>query len=136
VASRALFPLALVLLIGWACSNPANPSTPLDGQWGGDHVSLRVADTGTHFEFDCAHGDMPGALKADGRGNFSEAGTFVREHGGPIRLDEVPDAHPALYAGSVTGNSMTLSVSLTDTRQTIGSFTLARNTTGRVVKCL
>lgn len=104
--------------------------------WGGDHIALTVADAGSHLEFDCAHGDVPGAFKTDPRGNFSEAGTFVREHGGPIRLGEVPDSHPALYAGAVMGDRMTLSVSLTDTNQMVGSFTLSRGGGGRVVKCL
>lgn len=104
--------------------------------WGGDHVAMTVADTGSHLEFDCAHGDVLGTLGTDARGNFSQAGTFVREHGGPVRLGEIPDSHPALYAGAVTGDRMILEVSLTDTNQTIGSFMLSRGANGRVVKCL
>ena len=53
-----------------------------------------------------------------------------------IRVGEVPDTHPARYDGSVTGNSMTLTVRLTDTNETIGTFTLTRAGTARVFKCL
>src|SRR2546425_2074319 len=82
----ALSPLLFVSVIsGSACASPTSPSSVL-GMWGGDHVAMTVGDAGSHLEFDCAHGDVPGALKTDARGNFSEAGTFVREHGGPIRL--------------------------------------------------
>jgi hypothetical protein len=61
---------------------------------------------------------------------------FVREHGGPIRLGEVPDSHPANYAGVVRGDAMTLTVRLTDSADAIGTFSLTRGSPGRVVKCL
>jgi hypothetical protein len=87
-------------------------------------------------EFDCAHGDIPGALTLNARNEFNVTGTFVREHGGPIRVGEVPDSHPAVYAGLVTATTMTLTVRLTDTNEMIGTFTLSRGTPGRVVRCL
>jgi hypothetical protein len=130
--------LALCVASSWlACNgNPASPSTPLVGVWGGDHVSLSVTDAGSHAEFDCAHGDTPTSLAVDVRHAFRVGGTFVREHGGPILLGEVPDSHPAVYFGTVTANTMVLTVELTDTGIVIGTFTLARDTPGRVVKCL
>jgi hypothetical protein len=97
---------------------------------------LTVADTGTHVEFDCAHGDIPSPLTVNANNQFDVQGTYVREHGGPIRVGEVPDSHPAAYLGSVTGTAMTLTVRLTDTNEVIGTFTLSRGSAGRVVKCL
>ena len=125
------------LVAGLACDGSStNPSSlvPIGG-WGGDHVAMTVGDT-THLEFDCANGDIPGPLRAEARGQFAVAGTFVREHGGPIRPGEVPDSYPAIYAGSVTLTSMVLTVRLTQTNETIGTFTLIRGAAGRVVKCL
>lgn len=120
-----------------AChGDPARPSTPLVGVWGGAHVSLTVTDAGSHAEFDCAHGDMPTSLAADVRHAFSAAGIFVQEHPGPVRLGEMPDSHPAVYSGTVTANTMVLTVDVTDTGMVIGPFTLTRDTPGRVVKCL
>ena len=104
--------------------------------WGGDHVAMTVSATATHLEFDCAHGDIPAALMVDARNEFDVAGTFVREHGGPIRDGETADARPARYVGSVSGGAMALTVRLTDTNETIGTFALARGSPGRVVKCL
>jgi len=104
--------------------------------WGGDHVAMTVAATATHLEFDCAHGDIPAALMVDARNEFDVAGTFVREHGGPIRDGETADARPARYVGSVGGGAMALTVRLTDTNETVGTFALARGSPGRVVKCL
>jgi N-acyl-phosphatidylethanolamine-hydrolysing phospholipase D len=43
------------------------------------------------------HLDHP--LQVDERGRFSVAGTFVPEHGGPVRPGEVPESRPARYQG-------------------------------------
>jgi hypothetical protein len=123
---------------GWACDGPATgPSSQVPaGVWGGDHVAMTVADAATHLEFDCAHGDIPGAIRVDSRGRFQVAGAFVREHGGPIRQGEVPDSHPATYSGSVTAATMVLTIRLDDSREVMGTFTLVRGSSGRVLKCL
>jgi hypothetical protein len=116
------------------CACGGSPTVPsLEGQWGGDHVSLSVGEQSSHLELDCAHADIGGALQSV---RFTAQGTFVREHGGPVRSDEVADAHPAMFSGTVSGNSMTLTIRLTDTDESIGTFALTRGNSGRVVKCL
>ena len=115
---------------------PLNPSPVPLGIWGGDHVTMTIAATGTHVELDCAHGDFSGVLSTDARNQFSVAGTFVREHGGPVRADQAPDIRPAIFAGSLQANSMALTIRLSDTDDLIGSFSLARGAQGRIVKCL
>jgi hypothetical protein len=105
----------------------------LAGQWGGDHVSLTISDQGSHVELDCAHGDFPATLAAE---PFNLTGTFVVEHGGPIRSDEKPDSHQAVFAGTVAGDRMTLTIRLSDTGETVGTFALTRGSAGRVMKCL
>ena len=127
---------ALVLLTGCAGSRTGPSGMVLAGVWGGDHVSLTIADEGSHLEFDCAHGDIPGPLILDSHGQFTVPGVFVRERGGPIREEDPPEAHPATYAGTVTARSMQLTVRLRQTNDLIGTFTLTRGTPGRVVKCL
>jgi hypothetical protein len=130
------------LALGAVCSSlacsaaPTSASTSLVGTWGGDHVSLTVIGTGSHAEFDCAHGDTPGPFTVDARGVFNVSGTFVRERGGPIRVGDTPDSHPAMYFGSATANRMALTVQLTDTKEVIGTFALLKDAPGRVVKCL
>jgi hypothetical protein len=128
--------ILLVTLLSVACGDtPAGPSSVGTGIWGGDHVTLTVGDEASHLEFDCAHGDVPGQLSAP-HGEIAAKGTFVREHGGPIRVDESLDSHPALYSGTVSGNMMQLSIRLTDSGDVIGSFSLARGAAGRIAKCL
>ena len=134
--ARSVFVLSTVLA-SWRCSgSPADPSPALSGVWGGDHIALTVAETGTHIEFDCAHGDIPGSLTVNTQHTFDVQGTYVREHGGAIRVGEVPDSHPAAYIGSVTAPTMALTVRLTDTNEVVGTFALSQGTTGRVLKCL
>jgi hypothetical protein len=129
-------PTFVVVFLCVACGRaPTGPSPVEPGVWGGDHVTLTVGDETSHLEFDCAHGEIPGALHAN-HGEIKATGTFVREHGGPIRVDEPVDAHPAVYSGTLSASTMQLSVRLTDSGDVIGSFTLARGVTGRVVKCL
>jgi hypothetical protein len=131
---RVLAPM-LLALFALACGT-VGPSPLAAGVWGGDHIAMTITESSVHVELDCAHGDVPNPIMIDARDQFSTAGTFVREHGGPIRVDENADSHPAMYTGSVSSNSMTLTIQQTDTNQTIGTFTLVRGTQGRVVKCL
>ena len=70
--------------------------------------------------------------KASGR--FSVAGTFTRERGGPSR----PDGETALaarYAGTLRDTTLTMTVTLTETREAIGVYTLTRGRKPRIVRC-
>jgi len=134
-SSRGMLLIALSACVACA-SAPLGPSPVPAGIWGGNDISMTIADAATHIEFDCAHGDIPGPITVDGGGRFDVTGTFVREPGGPVQLGAVPDTHPATYAGLITGPTMAVTVRLSDTGDLIGTFTLARGATGRVVKCV
>jgi hypothetical protein len=136
--ARCLLILAAVeaAACGSGPSGPSSPSTAVTGTWGGADIALTVAGAGSHVEFDCAQGDIPGPLTVNTRNQFNLSGTFIREHGGPVAVGEVADSHPAVYFGSVTATTMSLTVRLTDTGEEMGPFTLSRGSAGRVVKCL
>ena len=120
-----------------ACRSPlAGDDRVAVGTWGGTSIRLDVTTQGATIEYDCAHGTIDEPLTTDRDGRFTAAGTHVREHGGPIRQDEQSDRHPARYQGRLTGDSLRLTVTLTDSLQDIGTFTLTRGATGRVLKCL
>jgi hypothetical protein len=120
-----------------ACRNPIGGDDRVAaGMWGGTSIRLDVMPQGAAIEYDCAHGTIDEPLVADRDGRFTLSGTHVREHGGPIRQDEQPDRHPARYEGRLTGETMRLTVTLTDLQQVIGTFTLTRGAGGRLVKCL
>ena len=122
-----------------AACGPTSPSdathVPL-GWWGGDHVRLTVNEANAIVEFDCAHGTLDQPVVTDRDGRFDVAGTFVREHGGPSRPDEVLDRHPARYVGVMAGNKMTLTTTTTDEPQTLGPFALVQGVYPKLIKCL
>ena len=113
------------------------PSTTvgLIGTWGGDHVRITIGAAASVIEYDCARGSIDQPFAVDASGQFDLAGTHVTEQPGPTRETPLP-GHPARYAGSTDGKTMTYVVTLTDSNQTLGPFTLSLDAPGRVVKCV
>lgn len=62
-------------------------------------------------------------------------GTFVRERGGPSREGDEANAEAARYHGDVKDATMTLTVDLPATKQTVGRFALTRGQQGVLRKC-
>lgn len=112
------------------------PGTPLaEGAWGGEHLVMTVHLGGAELEFDCAHASITQTLHVSNN-TVDAAGIFVREHGGPIRQDEPLDAHPMRILGILNGNTLKLTVVLTDTKQEVGTYVLTLGNQGLVRKCL
>lgn len=131
-----LRPSSVLLLLGLAgCLSPEIPDV-VTGEWGGVHLGLVASDAGADLEYDCASGRISGAVRPDRNGRFSAAGMHFPGHGGPIRIDEVPETRPARYDGTVRGDKMTLTVTLTDTNEVLGTFTLVHGASPHVFKCL
>jgi hypothetical protein len=141
-----IFPLLLLLLgqtgschstNGNMNNSPAEkPRRAQAGSWGGEQIRMEVTAQGAEINYPCAHGSIKGALKLDRNGKFDLTGNHVAEHPGPIRNDEDTKGHPARYTGRIDGENMTLTVTLTDTKETVGTFTLTYGRGGRVRKCL
>ena len=134
---RVVAPGLMVAAI--ACSSPTGPGDRLAiGTWGGEHVALEVTAEAGRIEYDCAHGDLGEPLVVDRSGRFDVTGTHTPEHGGPVREDEKLVSHPARYVGRVDGDRMTLTVSITvtNTAETLGTVALTRGVAGRLLKCL
>ena len=126
---------AFSLIAAGPCSTDlAGPIAP--SEWGGDHVGLTVLATGGTLEYDCASGTIDQPIVAATNGNFVAQGTHIVGHGGPIMVGEIPDRHPARYDGWTDGETMRLSVTLTDTGQKLGEFKLVRGQPPHVFRCL
>ncbi len=136
LVARWAFVLGAGVWIGCSPFGPSRLTRVPSGLWGGDHISLSVHDGGASLEFDCAHGTIEQAMLLDAGGRFDVGGTFVREHGGPVRDGEPTDSHPARYAGSTDGRTLALTVVLMDDNRTIGAFTLVLGQPPRLLKCL
>ena len=80
-----------------------------------------------------ALGGRTAAVDADGR--FESTGEHIRGRGAAPRPGELPDRHPAHYAGRIRGDVMTLTVLLTDIDQTVGTFEVGRGKTPDLVPC-
>ncbi len=107
----------------------------LTGTWGGEHISLEVTEGGGRVEYDCAHGTIGQKIITDAGGRFEVRGTHVRERGGPVRKGEREDKHPAVYRGQIKGDTMTLTVTESDTGESVGTFTLTLGREPHIVKC-
>jgi len=125
---------AFLIAAGPCATDLAGPIAP--SEWGGDHVGLTVSATGGVLEYDCASGTIDHPIVAATNGNFVAQGTHTIGHGGPIMVGEIPDRHPARYEGWTDGEKMTLSVTITDTGQKLGDFTLVRGQSPHVFRCL
>ena len=104
--------------------------------WGGEHIRLQVVQGGAQITYDCAEGLMTQPLITDARGHFDIKGRHRAEHSGPIRrTEEEYNGRPARYTGRIVGDTMTLTVTLTDKPETFGTFTLKKGSEGNVFKC-
>lgn len=103
------------------------------GNWGGQHIDMKVGAKSATIEYDCASGVIQGPLVVDSEGNFNLRGIHRMERGGPIRADAKPNEVPATYTGSIKGNRMTLNLKVSDSD--VETFTLEKGKKGELFKC-
>jgi hypothetical protein len=103
------------------------------GNWGGEHINIKVGAKSATIEYDCASGVIQGPLVIDSDGNFNLHGTHRMQRGGPTRADETPNDHPATYTGSIKGNAMTLNLKISDSDEE--TFTLEKGKEGELFRC-
>jgi hypothetical protein len=122
-----------------ANDNASNSNTQapadLEGLWGGLHVSMEITNDGAEISYDCAHGSITEKIVPDSSGKFTVKGFHVKERPGPSREGEEPRSEAASYSGLIDGHTMTLTVTLPATNETIGTFTLTKEQMGRIRKC-
>lgn len=106
------------------------------GVWGGQHIILEVTESGAKITYDCAHGTIDQKMVLNSEGRFDLPGTHVRELGGPVRSDHRVNSHPARYTGRIEGRTMTLTVTLTDTKESAGTFSLTHGEQSELTRCM
>ena len=144
IAAIIIFPLLASLSDGGAAGQgrrkrpraAKRAATVSIGDWGGMHVRMKVSRDGAQLDFDCAHATIARPLRLDRGGRFDVPGLYAREHGGPVRADENQSGLPARFRGQLAGRTLTLSVMLDGSTESIGPFTLRFGQAPRVVKCL
>ncbi|MEA3153356.1 MAG: hypothetical protein QOK44_945, partial [Betaproteobacteria bacterium] len=104
-----------------ACSAaPSAHFTEVVGTCGGDTAGMIVSDTDVHVHIGCTLGDALGPINPDANGRFEATGTY--------NVDAYPVdrgiTHPATFSGQIIDQTMTLTVSLSDTARVLGPVTL------------
>ncbi len=115
-------------------TSSSNQSPDAKGLWGGQHITMEVTDAGAEIDYDCAHGRITEKIVTDRSGKFKVKGVHVKERPGPVRLGQ-ENEQAASYEASIDGDTMSLTVTLTENNETVGTFTLTHGKAGRVVKC-
>ena len=129
--------LGLILLtLACGVEESFTPGVPLTGVWGGDHLRIDLTPTGGTLEYDCAAGELSAPLVPDAVGRVAADGVHNPGMGGPIPIDYEPPRQPARYTGTVSGNRLTLTVTIVATGERVGTFVLYRGRDGAVFKCL
>ncbi len=98
----------------------STPITEVAGTWGGDNAGMIVSGTDAHVHIGCTLGDAVGPIHPDTDGRFEVSGTY--------NVDAYPVdrgiTHPASFTGRIVGETMTLTVTLTDNARVLGPVTL------------
>lgn len=106
------------------------------GVWGGNHIIMEVIDFGAKIEYDCADGTIDQTMELDDHGYFEVTGKHTRRRPGPARSNQEPDRHDARYRGRVDGNRMTLTVTLIESKEPVGTFSLKFGERPELTRCL
>jgi hypothetical protein len=117
-----------------ALASPEGKPRPLIGSFGGSGAGVEAAEGSTQLTFDCATGSVEGPITLDENGGFDVAGRLVREGPGPVRPEQTKGV-PARFAGKLDGETMTLSVRVSGSDDTLGPFTLTRGRLARIRSC-
>ena len=111
--------LSIFAVLGCSAATSAR-ITEVAGTWGGDNAGLIVSDTDVHVHIGCTLGDAVGPIHPDANGRFEANGTY--------NVDAYPVdrgiVHPAQFTGQIAGQTMTLTVTLTDNARVLGPVTL------------
>ena len=133
IIARPLIGLLALCFLQTGMQAAPDTSSVAIGAWGGEHIIMEVSEKGAEVEFDCARGQVAQHITVDKHGDFDVAGTFTSEHGGPVRRDENAQPATARYSGHVSGDTMSLTVTLG--KENAGVFTLTRGSPPKLRKC-
>jgi hypothetical protein len=138
-AMNALKSLAVLLVV---CSFGCGGKSPAVGTlhdtqsqnlWAGEDVILTLTAEGGTLEFACASGRMDEPLALSAAGSFAVDGIYAPEPGGPAEPGAQSPSLAARFSGTVSGDAMQLSVTLSNT--THGPYALTRGKQVQLDRC-
>src|SRR6266436_5812772 len=111
LTKAALAFAAATLAFGPCDPTGLKPPKDLAGTWGGENAALMADDSGAHIHIGCTYGDIHKRIRLNADGRFDMAG----EQNITAYPVDRGILHPARFVGRVSGSSMTLTITLTDT---------------------
>ena len=131
-----MFRLVIAAAALSGCTSLQVAPRPLTGSWGGMHVGLALDAAAGQLDYDCAAGTIAGPVMVDSAGRFRATGTHTPGIGGPVRQGHVPLAFSATYQGKISGDAMTLTISVPSRGFLIGPYELRRGADPKLMRCL
>lgn len=105
------------------------------GVWGAEGILVTIEGNGVQIEYECAAGEIKQKFMIDQNGNFNLTGYYKQLSPGPIRVDMPPKLQAANYRGKISGKTMTLKITLTETKEVVGEYSLERDKEVRLRRC-
>lgn len=118
-----------------ATKSKTRMSKPITGEWAGKHITLKITERGADVEYDCARGTIDKKIIPDKNDRFDVLGTYIEEHGGPVRESDAANSYAVRFIGRIRGKRMTLVVKHKDNNKVIGTFSLLHGQESLLVKC-
>lgn len=132
----AAVPLLAMVAAVAACSAGFPDRVP-PGNWGGLHAGMVVSDTGAAIEYDCAAGQIFGAMFLDAHGDFDLPGLLIETGPGPSPVnDSLIPKLAARYTGHTNGKTMSFTMTVLDGSVAPQTYTVTYGGNPHVMKCL
>ena len=116
---------ALLALVAGCAPATAPPASVVGGTWGGTQVSMVLKPSGGTVSWPCGSGTIDSSWVVTPAGVFDASGEYFTG-GGPVPIGGTTP-HPASYSGLLSGNLLTLTVTVADLHETLGPFVLVRD---------
>ncbi len=97
-------------------------------------MGIVVSDSGAKVEYDCASGTIAPPLTVQSNGSFDWRGRHYPGHGGPTWPGDTVN-FAARYTGRISGDRMTITLSVSDSGFVPQTFSLVRGQNPYVIKC-
>jgi hypothetical protein len=114
------------------CTMVAVDTAAIQGEWGADGAILTVSAGHGGIEFGCGAASLD-AFTFTSPQSFTATGTYTRGTGVMPPPGMEPQPEPATFSGQVTGDTMTLSMTVAGNTSTM---TFTRNRQVNLIRCL
>ena len=114
------------------------------GTWGAPGANLTVQPDSVSIDLPCANANFIGRPKLNSKGEFDAKGRYNQEGPGAVAIEPpspkpLPgndSIHNARFHGKVTGKKLEFTITLTESGEKLGPYSLVQGKSGRVFKCM